>query len=100
MHMPVAGMVVVLDGGKGDVDVKPLLKGEHCLLGYLPEVEVFEGILLFSIRAYNDPEKDRPPFCLINHLVGVIFCYFSVYCIKRPRRYPTVFPGTVGDVAD
>src|SRR5512147_1151794 len=59
MHMAVAGMVIVLDSGKVDMGVKPLLKGEHCLFGYLPEVEIFAGVLLFSVRAYNDPKKDR-----------------------------------------
>jgi hypothetical protein len=57
MNMPVAGMVTVLCRGKGDVGVKPLLKGEHRLFGYLPEVEVFAGILLLCVRAYNDAEK-------------------------------------------
>ena len=100
MDMPVAGMVIVLCCSKGDVDVKPLLKGQHGLLGYLPEVEIFAGVFLFSIRAYNDPEKDRSLLGFIYHLVGVKFSNFAVSCIKGTRCYHAVLTRTMGNVAN
>jgi hypothetical protein len=95
--------VVVVDGG----DERELvlqsfeffLKERHGLLGDLPQIQVFEGILKLRIRADHQPVKVCTVFCFLNHTVYLFFCERAVLVEERTGDLLAVPPPPLPDVA-